>query len=269
MGDAVRYYLAKKADILTIKRAKVAWKAAEGFWNAIPIGRVDKEMARDYRDHRAHCKAVTVRNELAIIRAALNLCEEDKLIAKAPFVQMPKLPQAGIRHLTKVQARKLRDGAGAPHIGLFIDLALATGARMTALLELTWDQVKLDAGRIDLNPAERVQTSKGRAVVPINDQLRVALGKAKPAATTNYVIEHNGARVASVKTAWNAAVRRSGIKATPHMLRHSAAVWMAEAGESMDKIAQYLGHTDSRITARVYARFSPDFLKGASEALTY
>ncbi|WP_246152584.1 tyrosine-type recombinase/integrase [Sphingomonas montanisoli] len=265
------YYIEQKAEIRSIERARQAWRQAGPFWSAIPIGRVDKMMARDYRDHRSHCKAVTVRNELAIVRAALNLCEEDKLIAKAPFVQMPSLPQNGVKHLTKDQFRKLIAGTekGAPHIALFMQLAIATGARMAAILELKWDQVKLDSGRIFLNPEDRIATSKGRATVPINDQLRPALEAAKVAATSDYVIEHNGKRVGSIKTAWNAAARRSGVKATPHMLRHSAAVWMAEAGQSMDVIAQFLGHTDSRITQRVYARFSPDFLRGAAEALTY
>jgi integrase len=263
------HYLRAKADIASIKRARQAWDAAKPFWNTMPISRIDKQMSQDYRDRRSHCKAITVRNELAVIRAALNLCQKDRLIERAPFVQMPSLPASGIRHLTKAQARKLRNGAGAPHIGLFIDLAIATGARMTALLELTWGQVDLSAGLIHLNPEGRVQTSKGRATVPINDQLRAELEKAKLAATSDYVIEHNGGRVASVKTAWNAAVRRSGIKATPHMLRHSCAVWQAEAGEPMTKIARYLGHSDSRITERVYARFSPDFLRSGSEALTY
>lgn len=267
----MEHYLRAKSDIASIKRAQVAWKAAKPFWGAIAIGRVDKQMAQDYRDHRSHCRAVTVRNELAVVRAALNLCEQDKLITKAPFVQMPRLPQASIRHLTKAQFKKLIEGAqkGSPHIALFMQLAIATGARMTALLELTWGQVDLEARRINLNQPDRVQTSKGRPTVPINDQLHAALTAAKVAATTDYVIEHGGARVGSVKTAWNAAVRRSGIKATPHMLRHSAAVWQAEAGVPMPVIAQYLGHTDSRITERVYARFSPDFLRGASEALTW
>lgn len=267
----MRYYLSKKDSIATLTRANVAWKAAGKFWNAIPIARVDKEMARDYRDERAHCAAVTVRNELAVIRAALNLCEQDRLITKAPFVQMPKLPKAPVRHLTKDQFRKLRAGTekGAPHIALFMDLAIATGSRATALLELTWSQVHFDTGLIDLNAEGRVQTSKGRAVVPMNNQLRASLERAREAATSDYVIEHNGKRVASIKTAWNAAVRRSGLRATPHMLRHSAAVWLVEDGHSMDVIAQYLGHTDSRITARVYARFSSDFLKGPSESLTW
>jgi len=271
VGEAVRYYLDKKADILSIKRAQQAWTAASPFWNVIAIGRVDKPMAVDYRKARAHCKAITVRNELAVIRAALNLCEEDKLIQKAPFIPMPPLPQAGVRHLTKAQFKTLIDGAkqGSPHIAIFMALAAGTGGRMTALLELTWAQVDFALGVISLNPIDRAQTSKGRATVPMTAQVREALEEARQAATTPYVIEFKEAHVGSINTAWRAAVRRSGVKATPHMLRHSAAVWMAEAGHSMDVIAQYLGHSDSRITARVYAKFSPTFLRGASEALAW
>jgi integrase len=42
---------------------------------------------------------------------------------------------------------------------------------------------------------------------------------------------------------------------------------MAEAGIGMAEIAQFLGHSDSRTTERVYARFSPDYLRKAAEAL--
>lgn len=53
------------------------------------------------------------------------------------------------------------------------------------------------------------------------------------------------------------------------MFRHSAAVWQAEANIPFSQIAQFLGHTDSRITERVYSRFSPSFLANAAEALTW
>jgi integrase len=63
-------------------------------------------------------------------------------------------------------------------------------------------------------------------------------------------------------------VERAGLQEVPpHVLRHTAAVWMAEAGSSMVEIAQYLGHSDSRITQKVYARFSPTFLRRSSAAL--
>lgn len=269
VGQAVDRYLEAKAKMLSIKRAEVAWKAARGFWDKLPIERVDKQAAIDYRESRAHCAAITVRNELAVIRAALNWAKKEKLIAEAPFIQMPKLPASTIGHLSKAEFRKLLDGAGRPHVKLFMKLAVATGARSNALLDLTWDRVDFDRGLITLNPADRVQTSKYRATVPMNGQIRAALEEAKAGALSPYVIELGRGKVGSIKKGFAAACVRSGITATPHMLRHSAAVWMAEDRVPVFQIAQFLGHSDSRITERVYARFSPDFLSTAAESLTW
>lgn len=269
MGQAVERYLTAKSEILSIKRARVAWKAAAPYWQNMPIARVDDQTSEEYRKRRHHCKAVTVRNELAIIRAALKLAEHDKLITRAPFIKMPPLPDPVVRHLTKAQFRRLVEKCSRPHVALFMKLAVATGARMTALLELTWDRVNLTTGLIDLNPAERVQTSKRRATVRMNEQLRGFLEEAHEGRLSDYVIEYGSGQVLSIKKGFAAAAARAKLKVTPHMLRHSAAVWMAEDGKPMAVIAQFLGHTDSRITERVYARFSADFLADAAEALTW
>ena len=262
-------YLTPEVDAPWHKRATVAWKAGRAFWEAMPIHRVDEQVCIDYRAFRGHCRPKTVRNELAIIRAALNKAERQKLIVKAPHIKMPPLPARPIRHLSKDQFRLLLAGADAPHVVLFLKLGVATGARLTALLELTWDRVDFERGVIDLNPADRVQTSKHRATIRMNAQIAEAMREARDVALSSYVIEYAGRQVASTKTGFNAAAKRSGVRATPHMLRHSAAVWMAEAGQPMAVIAQFLGHSDSRITERTYARYSPDFLAGAAEALTW
>lgn len=270
VGEAVEAYLANKHAMLSHKRATVAWKAAEPFWNEMPIARVDEQTALDYRKRRPHCRDITVRNELAVIRAALNWAEKAKLIDKAPFIQMPKLPEnSTVGHLSKAKFRKLLDGAGRPHVKLFLKLAVGTGARTNALLDLKWDQVNFERGIIVLNPKDRAQTSKYRATVPMNDQLRDALLEAKEGAMSDYVIEFGRGKIASIKKGFAEACKRSGITATPHMMRHSAAVWMAEAGIPIIQIAQFLGHTDSRITERVYARFAPEFLATAADALTW
>lgn len=270
MGEAVAAYLSAKADMLSIVRAKTAWKAAESFWGKLPIARVDKQAAKDYQlKYRTRCKPITVRNELAVIRAALNWAAKERLIETAPFVQMPSLPPPSVGHLSKAEFRQLLDGAERPHVKLFLKLAVATGARTNALLDLTWDRVDFARGLIILNAAGRVQTSKYRATVPMNAQIREALTEAKDGALSPYVIEHGREKVGSIRKGFQAACGRSGIKATPHMLRHSAAVWMAEERVPMVQIAQYLGHSDSRITESVYARFSPDFLAGAAQALTW
>jgi integrase len=269
VGEVVRAYLEAKAGMASHKRAEQCWKAAAPFWDKLPIARVDETTPQDYRKRRQHCKAITVRNELAVIRAALNWADKKKLIGKAPFIKMPSFPQSTVGHLTKAEFRKLLENAIMPHVRLFMQVAVGTGARTNAILDLTWDRVDFDRGIIRLNPVERVQTSKYRATVPMNDQLRAALAEAKLGSMSEYVIEHGRERVGSIKKGFAAAAKRAGLKVTPHMLRHSAAVWMAEGNVPMAQIAQFLGHSDSRITERTYARFSPSFLANAAANLTY
>lgn len=269
MGEAVSAYLVAKSDIASIKRATVAWKAARHFWDRIPIARVDSRTAVDYRARRSHCRAITVRNELAVIRAALNWAQKNKLILQAPFIQMPPIPASNVGHISKAEFRKLLDNAFAPHVKIFLQLAVGTGARTNAILDLTWDRVDFDRNVIILNPHERVQTAKYRATVPMNGQLRASLLEAKEGAMSDYVVEHGRGKVGSIKNGVKAAARRAGLHVTPHMFRHSAAIWQAEAGIPWSQIAQFLGHTDSRITERVYGRFSPSFLAGAAAALEW
>lgn len=269
VGDAVEAYLDTHRTMLSHHRATQAWTAAKPYWGAIPITKVDEETSTGYPAWRKHVKAITARNELAVIRAAINWAHKKGLITTAPFIKMPGLPDRDMKHLSRDQFRKLLEGAVGPHVRLFMQLAIGTGARTNALLDLTWDRVDLQRRLITLNPRDRVQTSKYRATVPINDQLYGTLIEAKEGAIGEFVIEYGGAQVKSVKKGFAAACERSGVKASPHMLRHSAAVWMAENGVPMSQIAKFLGHSNSLITEQHYARFSPTFLSKAAESLVY
>jgi integrase len=146
---------------------------------------------------------------------------------------------------------------------------LATGARMSAILDLTWDRVDFTHGTIDFNPAGRDITNKRRVVVPMNKKARDALEEAHKGALTDHVIEYGGKPVKSVKRAIAAAARRAGVPCSPHVFRHTAGVWMAQADVPMQKIAQFLGHTSSRVTETVYARYSPRFMADAAGALDW
>jgi integrase len=86
---------------------------------------------------------------------------------------------------------------------------------------------------------------------------------------TDHVIEYGGKPVKSVKKAIAAAARRAGVECSAHDFRRSAARWMAEADVSMERIAQYLGHTSTRVTFATYARFSPRFMADAAQALDW
>jgi integrase len=106
-------------------------------------------------------------------------------------------------------------------------------------------------------------------VVPINERALGALEEAARGALTDFVIEWSGEQVKSIKKAIRMAAKRSGIPCSPHVFRHTAGVWMAQADVPMQKISQFLGHASTRVTERTYARYSPSFMKDAAAALEF
>ena len=104
--------------------------------------------------------------------------------------------------------------------------------------------------------------------MPMTAMARRMLMEAHAGRTSAFVIEYGGKQVAKLRKAFERAAESAGLPwVTPHVLRHTAAVWMAEAGTPMAEIAQYLGHSDERTTFRIYARFSPTYLRKAAAAL--
>jgi integrase len=202
-----------------------------------------------------------VRRELVALNAALRWHDKNTLAT----IELPTAPAPRDRHLKRNEFDRLIASATTDHVRLFIRLALVTAARKTALLTLTWRAVDFTKRQINLG---HVQGGKGRAVVPITDATMEWLDDAYQRRTTDWVIEWNGERVRYIRRSFTKTASRAGLSdVTPHDLRHTAAVWMAESGVSMAEIGQYLGHTDLRTTYRIYARFSPDYLRGAAEAL--
>lgn len=263
------YVADRQADGKTTTRIQDAWRRLAPVFGEMLPAYVDKDVCRKYAKARAKdgVSNGTVHLELGYLRSALLHAEREKWIDKAPFVWLPVKPPPREHHLTRDEAERLLDAASLPHVRLFIIMALSTAGRAEAILELTWDRVDFDRRRINLRDPGRAATPKGRAVTPMNETAAKALADARKGALTPHVIEWAGKPVRSVKKGIGAAGARIGVKVTPHVLRHTAAVWMAESGVPMDEIAQYLGHTSPATTYRVYARFSPDYLQKAAKAL--
>lgn len=210
----------------------------------------------------------TIWTELGHLRTALRWAERTKRIQRAPAIERPRKPPPKERYLTRDEAERLLNAATMPHVRLFIILAITTAGRASAILDLTWDRCDMERGLIHLGNPDVRTIRKGRAAVPMNDTARAALSETRTGARTPFVIEWAGAKVGKVRKGIDNAARRAGLSdVTPHVLRHTAAVWMAEAGVPLFEISQYLGHTNSRITEQVYSRFSPQYLRKAASAL--
>lgn len=259
-------YLASIAHKPSHQRRKDAWKAMKSFWERTDPDLIDAEMCETYAKQRRAGPA-TIRYELLQISTALKWGRTNRHISAKPEMWLPDAPERKVRHLSHAQFERFFAEVKAPHARLYVLLGLYTMARPSAILDLTWDRIDFGRGLIDLNPPGRKQTAKRRPVVPIADDLREPLETAYAGRQSNFVIEHGAKQVASVKKAFQAASARSGIEVTPYTLRHTGAVWAAEAGTGMAALSQYMGHTTSAVTESHYARFSPGYLAGVANSI--
>jgi integrase len=261
-------YLAdRRADGKDVTRQENAWKNLEPSFGKRLGEDVSKDSCRNYALLRKRLGAApsTIRTELEYLRACLNM----RYGKGHNRVWLPSGSPPRDRYLTREELEKLLEQIATPHIRLFVILAITTGARMGAILELQWSQVDFKHRSINFNAPGREQSNKRRAEVPINTRAYEALEEAARGALTDHVIEWDGKPVGSVKKAIRMAAQRSGVPCSPHVFRHTAGVWMAQADVPMQKISQFLGHTSTRVTERTYARYSPSFMKDAAAALEF
>lgn len=268
VGDLWNSYIAdRRIEIADVTRLEHAWKAIEPHFGHRLGSAITPADCRAYAKVRTRegRRASTIRTELEYLRACLNR----RYGKGATHVWTPAASAPRDRYLTKEEADSLLAKIETPHVRLFVILAITTGARMGAILELTWDRIDFQHRTADFNPAGRHETDKRRVIVPLNNRAFTALEEARKAALSDYVIEWAGERVLSIKKAIRSAANRSGVQCSPHVFRHTAGVWMAQADVPMQKIAQYLGHTSTKVTERSYARYSPSFMRDASAALEF
>lgn len=254
------------ARIASTARQRDAWKAMKPYWGKVDPMKIDDEMAHEYVRRRDRAQATT-RYELSMLSVALRWAARQGLIEKAREIWRPEAAERQERHLTVGLFAKWFREVRAPHARLYVELALATMARPTAILELKWAQVDWDHGTLNLNPAGRRQTKKRRPIVALDKDTLELLAEAHRGAQCDYIIERGGKKIHSIKKAFQAASGRSGIHVTPYTLRHTGAVWAVERGTNMAELAQFMGHDDDRTTQKHYARFSPDYLRNVSSNL--
>lgn len=268
--DLWKAYEVEKEGRAVLETMKYTWKALEPHFGHREGDSVTLDDCRHYTAKRRKLGRSdgSIHTELGHLRTVLKWAEKRRLIPRAPDIDRPKKPEPKDRYLTRDEAVAMLAAAKLPHVRLAIHLMLATAARISAILELTWDRVDMKRRLITLRDPKDETRRKGRATVPINDTLFAALQTAKAEALSDYVVEWGGKQVGSIKRSIEKAADLAGLEnVSPHVFRHTAAVWMAEAGVPLTEIAQYLGHSTPAITYKVYARYSPDHLQRAAKAL--
>ena len=265
-------YIVDKAGNAKIPVMKFTGRALEArFFGMAAETITDADCKAHISARRAdNIKDWTIYTELTHLRSVLLWAVKQKLIEHAPHIERPPEPKPKEdKHLSHEEVQRLTDACNIHHVKLAVVLFYVTGARSAALRGLTWDRVDFVHEKIDLRDPTIKRPHKGRAIVPMNQTAKEHLLRAQRLSLSKYVIEWAGRPVRSNKTGLKYAAKAAGITqpVSPHVLRHSSAVRMAEQGVDMEEIRQYLGHRDVKVTSLIYARFSPKHLQKAASAL--
>lgn len=187
--------------------------------------------------------------------------EEPKRIKKLPY----KRPLPDV--LSKEVILSIMEHSNPYHRAMILCMYHG-GLRMDEVFSLKVSHVNLDSGYIRV-------TGKGNKtrVVPMSEKLQhlmagqIACRKLIDSALMFPSVRSGGKATDMRRAIWGAC-RRAGIRrrVTPHMLRHSFATHLLEAGQDLRTIQELLGHEDIG-TTQIYTHIAFKKKKGAVSML--
>ena len=242
---------------------------------ALPLSAITGEVCRRYGKARDRAPG-TVRKELGTLAAAINHAHIEGYITSAPRVRLPAKPAPRDRWLTRDEVARLiracRRNPKARHLARFVLVAVHTGTRSDAILRLGFMPNTLGGwadthkGVLYRRAAGEAESKKRTPPIPIPRPLLAHLRRWERQGA-RYVVEVDGQRVGSLKTAWRTALRESGIAhATKHDLRHTAVTWAMQRGADKWAAAGFFGLSLNMLES-TYGHHHPDHLRSAVEAM--
>ena len=275
IGTLFEAYLIEKLKDGKSKRNFLnSWKAlAPRFKDMLPQN-ITEDICRDHaRDRFALGLAPsTVWTELLQLRTLINWSVKTKRLKPdlARYIWLPNKSRPRERVMTNEEIKAFLEHATTPHIQLYFILAFTTGARMSAILEMKWDQVNFETHTLDLrgefiyDPMLKTKR-KRRAIQKLTKFAHAALLSAKAGSISEYVIEWNGRPIKSIKKAFKRTCERAGIEGvSPHTVRHTTGTLLRQ-GVRLEKVSEWLGHSNLEITRQVYGKTTPEFFEDTVE----
>lgn len=230
-------------------------------------GKVDAEVVREYLNELFGKKTATsIARKLASLRTFFQFCLRKGWADNNPAkeVASPKIPKRVPKFLTIDEVQSL---LGAP------DDVEPLGARDKAILETLYasglrvsELVNLDVNDLDLKEGSVRVVGKGRKerVIPVGEKACGSIQKYIDIRPTLYTkttddtgalfVNRQGGRLTarSIERLVSKYLKRCGIQkvVTPHVLRHTFATHLLNAGADMRGIQELLGHASLSTTQK-------------------
>lgn len=287
IGDVLMVYLEEKCPkTARPKETESMIGRLNDFFGDLTVSAIRGKLCREFADERGNEGGA--RRDLEVLRAAVNYYHGEHTLDMVPKITLPEKGSPRQKWLTRQEVARLvrasRNGFRSQHLVRLIMIGLYTGTRLKAVLNLQWIP-NTNGGHIDLErgviyrraEGERVAHNKRRTPVKIPPRLLrflkywkaadTAIDEAGKEITLRYVVSFGGKAIDSPHKAFRTIRAAAGLgdDVTPHVLRHTRATWLAQAGVDAHEAAASLGLTVEEFE-RTYAHASPDFQQAAANA---
>jgi len=287
IADVLLVYLDEKAGATSRpKETKAAITRLNDFMGDKAVSEIRGKLCREFVDKRGTESGA--RRDLEVLRSAINYYHGEHQLDVVPKVTLPQKSLPRERSLTRSEfaslVRAARKAKVNRHIVRLLFIGVYTGTRLSAILGLQW-MPNTTGGWIDLERGvihrkamgERVAHNKRKTAVKIAPRLLRLLKAWKREDTgqnedglpvcLRYVVHFGGEKIIKPHKAFRTVRKLAGLgeDVTPHVLRHTRATWLSQAGGDAEQAAASLGLTAEEFE-RTYSHANPDFQKDAANA---
>lgn len=284
LDNYLDYAKANKAQS-TYKRELLIYKHIGEYFGNIFLKKITNQMIEGYKAKRLMNDVTNsgVNRELALVSHMLRKAVDWQYLKDSPYkgIRLLKKELNPVRFLSIDEMDRLYESA-SPWLKPILLVLRNTGVRLHELLNLRCKDLDFNRNCITV----RSDKTNSYRVIPMNAELKDTLLYLKgwyihPKRITVSPRQDNqqlyvfcnpdGTKLKSIepiRTPFKTICRRTKIKASPHLYRHSFASHLVMAGESLATVKELLGHTQIS-TTMIYAHLSPQHIAKAVENLPW
>lgn len=231
-------------------------------WSKVSkLSQVTPHLMNDYLAYYRKKKdksPATMNHVITSIKTFLHWAVSFNYISENPLKNFKKFPliQKKIRFLDQDEIQRLLETAQDTPFFPMVATAIYTGMRVKELLNLEWSDIDWQNRIIQvINKAGFTTKSKRHRTIPLNDKLLVILKAYRK--DKGYCFFPQYSRKWPLRKSFNTLLKNAKLNNVGwHTLRHTFASQLAQAGISIYKISQWLGHKDVS-TTMVYSHLAP------------
>lgn len=250
------YEQCKRHEVLWHSRLNSAAKHLHRLLGTVEAADITDEVIEEYRNKRRAegVKFSTIRRELGgVLRPTLQWGKDRNHLTFVPHIPLPPRGQGRPDWMKPYEVwQLLRSIEEGTVLYLFVMIALYTGARLSAIVTLKWEQIDFYLNQIDFRVADDSGRMKQRAIVPMCRTLRKIMLAAREEATDEYVFRVS---VRTMQRYFREAVALAKLPEviTVHVVRHTAITLMlADGSVALLVASRFAGHKKTATTEETY-----------------